>query len=256
MLRALAVAALTLSVLAPAVHAAPPPEIEVTTCGQVIPKKALGYLTADLDCTGFVGGPTNAALYLQGGAVYLERKSRLDLRGFTLTGGLHGVLCDALLTHNGHPKNNGPCEVFNGTLVSSNPSDPPQPPHGVAGAHPIVHDMTITGFYWGIIARSQLELTNATVTDSLGGGVAGKKLALVGTTVTNSGFIGVDSWSPAGYGPRLTDSTVTGNGTSALCSANPCVDISSVKEPRLVNSSCGTSSRLGGSGSWGVCTND
>lgn len=31
--------------------AAAPPPVEVTTCGQVIPRRAVGYLTADLDCS-------------------------------------------------------------------------------------------------------------------------------------------------------------------------------------------------------------
>ena len=100
-------------------HAAEPADVPITTCGQVVPKRALGYLTADLDCTGFTGGPANVYPNSKGAAVYLEKKSRLDLRGFTLTGGGHGVQCDALECDRGRPCSKGPCEVFNGTLVSS-----------------------------------------------------------------------------------------------------------------------------------------
>jgi hypothetical protein len=55
---------------------------EVTTCGQSY--SGNGFLSADLDCTGFPGD----AITVDGGS--------LDLRGFTLTGGnANGVICDA-----------------------------------------------------------------------------------------------------------------------------------------------------------------
>ena len=46
----------------------------------------------------------------------------------------------------------------------------------------VVHDLTITGFYFGVVALSEVHLGNATVADSGGAGVVGKKLTLVGTT--------------------------------------------------------------------------
>lgn len=48
--------------------------VELTTCGQVLTQS--GYLTADLDCSGH---PDDA--------VTIENGEKLDLRGFTLTGG-------------------------------------------------------------------------------------------------------------------------------------------------------------------------
>lgn len=68
---------------AAAAVSAPQPGItatEVNTCGQVVSGSA--YLAADLDCTGFGG----AAVTIDGGS--------LDLRGFTLSGGIgNGVTC-------------------------------------------------------------------------------------------------------------------------------------------------------------------
>ena len=59
----------------------PLPEVAVTSCGQIVPKRTLGYLTGDLDCSGYTGdGPD---LYDAGAAVTLGYKSKLDLRGFT-----------------------------------------------------------------------------------------------------------------------------------------------------------------------------
>jgi hypothetical protein len=46
---------------------------------------------------------------------------------------------------------------------------------------------------------------------------------------------------------RLDNSTVTGH----------TIDLLSVRRPRLINSTCGTSSQLSATGpTWGVCTND
>jgi hypothetical protein len=255
MSRALAsTAVLCLILLAPASHAAPPPplDVEVTTCGQVIPDKTLGYLSADLDCTGFTGGPSNVDSVNAGAAVYLGKKSRLDLRGFTITSGHHGVMCDALVcghiyTH--HACSKGPCEVFNGTLVSASGVN------GIVGYRPVIHDLTITGFYFGVIALDRLQLGNATVTDNATTGVAGKKLTIAGTSITNNGIFGVDGWTDRGHGVRLTDSTVSGNGTDAQCASITCADLAGMRQPRLQNSTCDTSLNLRG-GTWGVCAGD
>ena len=62
-------------------------ETPVTECGQIVEGDA--YLAGDLDCTGFQGeDPTGAMLVL------LSTHGRLDLRGFTLTGGDYvGISC-------------------------------------------------------------------------------------------------------------------------------------------------------------------
>jgi hypothetical protein len=244
--------AFSLALFAPASHAAPPlPDVEVTTCGQVVPAKTLGYLTADLDCTGFTGGPANVEPLYAGAAVYLGKKSRLDLRGFTITGGRQGAMCDALVCRYDKPCSKGPCEIFNGTLVGS-----PDSVNGIVGYRPNVHHMTVSGFHFGVTAIDQLNLGTATVANNEVMGVAGKKLTIVATAITNNGYFGVDGWTDRGHGVRLIDSTVIDNGDGEFCGLNPCADLGSVKPPRVRNSSCGTSFQVGGSGSWGVCAND
>lgn len=68
-------------------EAVPPPTVAVTTCGQEVPRGTIGYLTGDLDCSGFVGGG------IEGMAVILHTQATLELRGFTLTASKFGVGC-------------------------------------------------------------------------------------------------------------------------------------------------------------------
>jgi hypothetical protein len=244
--------AVSAAVLAPTAHAASPlPEVEVTTCGQVIPKKTLGYLTADLDCTGFTGAPADIDPIYAGAAVYLGKKSRFDLRGFTVTGGKQAVICDAFLRPNGKPVSKGPCEIFNGTLNGTVDSV-----NGIVGYRPNVHHVTLGDFRFGITSLDQLDLGNSTVAGNEVIGVAGKKLTITATAITNNGYFGVDGWTDRGHGVRLIDSTVIDNGDGELCGLNPCADLGSVKPPRLQNSSCGSSLKVGGSGTWGICAHD
>jgi len=231
------------------------PQVEVTTCGQVVPDRTLGYLSADLDCTGFTGGPVNAVY--QGAAVYLGKKSQLDLRGFTVTGGRSGVLCDAL-TCDGRPCSQGPCEVFNGTVTGATSGDT-----GVRGYVPRVHDLTISGFNFGIVAVTRATLTNVTVTGAAENGVEGygaqhgfRTLTMDGSTVTGSGRFGVAVFSNLGMA-LLKSSTISGNGGPTFCNAGPgeCGDIFTYRRPRLVDTTCDTSVALSG-GNWGVCSLD
>src|SRR5262245_55135545 len=64
--------------------AAAPEMVEVTTCGQEVPRGAIGYLTADLSCS-----PTDPSV-----GVVLGKRAQLDLRGFTLSGGYTAVSCN------------------------------------------------------------------------------------------------------------------------------------------------------------------
>lgn len=245
---------LSLAVLVPSVHAAPPlAQVEVTTCGQVVPNKTVGYLSADLDCTGFTGGPANVHSTDAGAAVYLQKKSSLDLRGFTLTGGdRYAVLCDALLCDRNRFCTKGPCEVFGGTLVSS-----AQYSNGIVGWQPNVHDVTVSGFWIGLVSYKRLTLTSATVDDSQSAGVMGRGLRIASSTITDSVQFGVIANNTQGARLRITDSTVTGSGTAPFCTAlSPCADVASVQEPRLVSTTCDTSFSFDHGPNWGVCAND
>ena len=79
--------ALAFSVLTGRSEAGSPP-IEVTFCGQVY--EGDGYLTADLDCTGFNDDVfIDEDSIIRGVAVGItgRRRGSLDLRGHTLTAG-------------------------------------------------------------------------------------------------------------------------------------------------------------------------
>lgn len=243
--------ALVVLAFAPAVHGAPPPaDVAITSCGQVIPKKTLGYLTGDLDCTGFTGGPANIGAQDAGAAVYIEKKGRLDLRGFTITGGQHGVVCDALICKANHLCSKGPCEVFNGTIVASAPYG-----HGISGYRPVVHDVTLTGHWMGVVAYNRLLLSDSTVTNGGSTGVMGRGLSITNTIITNHPQFGVDAYTDQGAVLRLTDSTVTGNGTAPFCVDYACADVASVRPPRLTNTTCNTSYSFS-QGAWNVCALD
>ena len=84
------------------------------------------------------------------------------------------------------------------------------------------HDVFVSGCSNGLIANGHVKVTNLTVTGS---------------------SFGV--WS--GGGLQLTDASVTGS-TS--------VDISSRGKPKLVNTTCDTSRKVGTATTWGVCAND
>jgi hypothetical protein len=71
MRRSLAIALVSLSAAARAAIASAPPEVAVTTCGQIIPDGTLGYLTGNLDCTGF----TDSAAPVYGEARWAPRCS-------------------------------------------------------------------------------------------------------------------------------------------------------------------------------------
>ncbi len=61
---------------------------EVNTCGQVF--SGDGFLSADLDCSGFAGSAVVIA------------KGTLDLKGFTISSGqVHGVVCQSKCTITG-----------------------------------------------------------------------------------------------------------------------------------------------------------
>ena len=258
MRRSTALALLILSATVRAAIAGAPPEVAVTTCGQIIPNRTIGYLTGNLDCTGFTG--TSGHVYGQavGATVLLGRKSELDLRGFTLTAGRTGVVCDGLICGDlGEPCSVGPCQVYGGTIVSAG-SDV-----GVTGVRPVLHDLTIEGgFNIGVVVYGKGVLTNVTVTGCNDNGVQGSGglgkrtfglLKVVDSTITGNARFGVFSAKAL----TVTSSIVTGNGSIApdCIATRSCGDIESGRKPHLKATTCDHS--VGGpDGSWGVCALD
>jgi hypothetical protein len=221
------------------------PLVEVTACGQVVPRQAVGFLTADLDCSGYDGQP---------GAVMLSRSSRLELRGFRLTGGRLTVFCAEW-----HPNRQGVprlhsdrCTVDGGGGVISTAEA-----HGISGEKLTVSNVTVENAgQEGIYATKKARLADVVVTGSAGIGVRIDGPALVtGSTVTGSGENGVTS----GRKLRIKDSTVVGNGldTDACSAPDHCYDLVSVLRPQVIDTQCGTSGGGGHVlGGWGACAND
>jgi len=246
--------ALVSAAIVPSAHARP--TVSVTACGQAVPPNAIGLLANDLDCTAFVGGIANEAVSLGHGA-------KLDLQGFTITGGLFGVGCYEVCpegpgTGVACSPDGARCEIVNGTVTgaeasgitgdvvtvrnvtASNNGD-----QGVQGYRKArAFDSTLTGNGVAGIRAWTVQITNTTATGNARFGVAGSKRELSGRVT---------------HGITLRDSTATGNGTAPDCSnLMPCADVSSGTRPKLRRSTCVTSERpsfSGGCGAdeWCVC---
>lgn len=205
-------------------------DVDVTECGQHIPRRETGVLQQDLVCPGGTG-------------VTMERAT-LDLNGHSITmqGAAGGVYCF------------GPrCTVTNS---SASPSaiacdSSCQPTSGIGvlieGVGARIENVTVTGFGGsGIVyqRRGRLKLENVTLTGNREGIYATRLLAS-GLTVVDNLHNGV-----SGKAMRLEGSTITGNG----------VDLKSVRRPRLSGTTCGTSQRSTengqGFGTWAVCSGD
>jgi hypothetical protein len=229
-----------------ALASAAPLMVPITACGDTVPRHAIGYLTADLDCTGFNGFP-----------VLLNRQATLELRGFTLKGGIVAVECGEMRPREDLPPalyNSGKCTVIGGGGRVTGADA-----HGIAGDAPIVSDLTIDGCgQGGVYARYDVRLTGVTVSGSGTFGLRIDRNAFVtGSSITGSAENGI-----VARRLRLIDSTVTGNGIGPSCGPYPlaqCADLATAKRPRLDDSSCGTS-LVGQQGypkpSWGVCALD
>jgi len=223
--------------------------IPVTTCGQAIPPRTIGILSADLDCTGFTGGPFGAA-------VTAGKKAVLDLGGFTLTGGDTGVMCIEPCARGGGlcPVR---CTVRNGTI-----QDPVN--IGVSGGESTHLDhVTIRGAGdRGVDAGRQVTITDSSITGNGVAGVLAENIKVSGSTITGNGRIGVAT-SVTGRA-SVKNSTVTGNDTDAACAPPTtvrCFDIGSARRPDVRYTTCGRSNRtgdttFGGCAGWCVCSDD
>jgi len=220
------------------------PMVEVTTCGQAVPRGTVGYLTGDLDCTGFEDLP---------GAVLLSQAATLELRGFRVTGGIMNVICGEMRTKAGVTNlySVQHCAVVGGggTLSAAEA-------HGISGDRLTVSDLTIENAgQEGLFANRKGRITDVVITGSGGSGMwALGSMFIVGTTISGSGAQGIFATSSL----RIVSSTVLGNGVGGSCSpSRPCLDILSEKRPRVVDTQCGTS---GVSDrypyNWGICASD
>jgi hypothetical protein len=220
------------------------PSVEVTTCGQQVPNGTVGYLTADLDCTGFAGAP---------GAVLLGANAAFDLRGFTLTTDtIFGIYCGGV-----QPENGGlnPCTVSGGTITGAMSG------HGIIAKRVRASHLTISGpVVNGIAANGPFRGGDVHVSGCGATGIqADTSVRLVDSTVTGNGEASVAN----GKGRiRLIGSSVVDNGTDPDCgqAGKQCADVFSRTAPKLVDSTCGTSGgnpvSQGDAHDWNVCALD
>lgn len=258
-----AAVAMTL-LLVPCAHALRPP-VEITACGQEVLSGQTGYLSADLTC------PTSEGSI----GVKLRNGAKLDLRGFTLSGGAAAVACGpyGVSDVSVYPNRGAKCEVFGGTITGARYA-------AIVGREVRVRNVTFAD----LRAYAILSLSKTFVFDShfVGNGendIQADKVVevhgstLEGTLVNSGGKAIIDSSSITGnlhdgvIGSKLVKligSSVTGNGTDSTCGQvnHACADVLSTREPIVdASSTCGLSAKLPIAGGdlqvpWGVCTND
>jgi hypothetical protein len=234
---------LALGLSCSSVAQAAPETVEITTCGQAVPRRAIGFLTDHLDCTGFTGAP---------GAVMVSRSATLDLRGFTITGGRFNVLCGELRPDRFGVDRlhiDGKCKVVGGagTVIGAEA-------HGVTANTMTVTNLSILGAgQEGISARRNATLSDVVIDGSTDTGARIDHVAkITASSITGSGESGISARKVI-----LIDSTVTGSGLGPECDPPArCADLVTVKRPRLENSTCGTSRSPDFPFHWGVCSDD
>ena len=163
--------------------------VEVTSCNQTVSD---GYLTHDLDCSG--SDPYFSAVNVSG---------RLELRGFTITGGPVNTVVECLSRQ--APARSGACVIVGpGTLRAL---DGPLRSTGVGADRVKLIDVTIEGGDNGVLA-GRVIADNTTVRNSTGNGIqADWTVRLRDSNVIDSAGAGVmaQRWV------KLERSSVTGS---------------------------------------------
>jgi hypothetical protein len=218
-------------------------QVEVNTCGQSVSGRAV--LTGDLDCTGFAGH-----------AVIVE-SGRLDLNGFTITGGnFYGVACFKS------------CKIVGpGTIKGS------QRQGVTAAGKATIRDVAITGNGQEGVEAGSVEIRDSTITGNGYSGIrADRSVKVRDSVITGNAYSGavVGVLDYIGHGMfecrkgrmSIGDSTITGNGLGADCGVSwACADLESCpKAPKLRGAVTCDTSLVNGSGlpgeSWNICTLD
>jgi hypothetical protein len=238
--------AMTLVLLLATSASALPTVVTVTTCGQVVPKRAIGLLTAGLDCRGL---PNDTA-------IRVEKGGTLDLRGFPLSGGKIGVECVTPCALSG-PDCFVPtkCTIKNGTVQDSTGT-------GIAGGDLTIESVTVQDHdLRGIDGGRRVKITDSTITNNGGEGAVADNLIVRSSTISGNGKVGL-----AAVKAIVKQSTVVDNDASPTCTdpaAAPCYDIGSARHPSLRDTTCKRSfafTTLGPNkcldGSWCVCSED
>jgi hypothetical protein len=230
--------ALTLTLAWSTIAAAAPQLVAVTTCGQLVPRGATGYLTGNLDCTATPDAP----------AVMVDRNARLDLRGFTITGGRFGVWCGS--DYNVESSIGGKCQIIGagGTIENANLA-------GVVAVGVVASNLTVRNSVHDGIEAHTAKLGNVTLTGNGGNGASTfRDLKVTASTVSDNGFVGLRSLQRR---VKVVDSTVVDNGTDPQCGPFSCADLSSPRRPSVKGTVCEYSVKPAlNLETWGVCALD
>ncbi len=249
--------------LAVSAHAA----VDVTACGQEVPRGQVGVLVADLDC----GWPTDELTY----GVRLAKGATLNLNGHTITGPRFGVLCPeackvvgpgtiqnayygvwafdskrsrADLTDVTLMQNLGGIAAIRGRLINVTASDNFLATQvlKLRASNLLVTGCSAEATYCLQTGSAVIDGLQVTGNPSPNAVVfATGTLKLRNATITgNASPVGIRSDKRV----TLIDSSVTGHHAADIWTGAP---------PRLVNSTCGTSAGPTiADPSWGVCAND
>lgn len=212
--------------------------VAVTTCGQLVPRGAVGVLTADLDCS----MTTDEAVRLSPGA-------KLRLSGFTLTASRIGVLCDP----------EGACRIFGPGTIRRPTLDtsPAADNHGVfSGRGVALRDgVTLENWRVGVWSAGAAVLKDVVINGCVNGAI-GWPARAIGSTFTHNTYalVSASGTSPGGVfrfgGVSAKSSTFSGNE----------VDLASHRRPAVIDSTCSTSwhvtqpaTPFSGGDDWNVC---
>jgi hypothetical protein len=221
--------------------------VDIVACGQAVPDREEGVVVADLACPGAV-------------AVAVGRKAKLSLDGHTITGQVqcHGSCTIA-----------GPGDISSGSAAASALFI------SAGGLGTVtVSDVTLHDSANGISeGAKKLILTNVVASNNVGSGIFLTAGRVRGTNVTTNdngghgvfvdyGNIRLDQLTSTGNsqiglvsqaksGPRLSNSTLTGNQWTL---GDGPLDLSSKGRPNVSQVTCDHSK--GPNGPWGICAGD
>ena len=236
--------------------------VDVTTCGQTVPRGARGTLTQDLVCDG------------TSDAIRLEARATLDLAGFSvvITGSPSGgdvpclagkctILGPGEVRGSGVWAEAGRLEMRDVTLRDGAIAI-------AAERHAKLDDVTVDGFsVAGVLAprleANGLRVRNVTVqlhaaalsttairgsgievADNDGPGILARSIRASNVTVRDNAGVGITTVHARLESSTLVDNDPSGEG----------IDLDSLRRPRLLSTTCRRS--RGPGGPWGVCAED
>jgi hypothetical protein len=250
--------------------------VDVTTCGQIVPRGQVGVLTGDLNCTTRFG-------------VQLEERATLDLAGHTLSVTDDGQLPlnIAVFCASGPDLIHGSCRVLSSAATPGVVAGDGAVYSGILGKRVRVENVDVDGFAtYGIIGSHKTQLSGVSVS-GVGdvGVVSTKKIKASEVTVQGNGqgiFAPVvrlenvsvnanDSFGISGLRVIGKEIEVTGNTPGILARralrlrlsnvTGNTIDLLSSRRPSLRDTTCDVSRKIADDGSvstesWGVCAGD